>query len=233
MLTTQTSTNLPLDLRVECELVDVKSGQVARRASVFHSVPRRKKVLSLDAHEVVSSLGLVANHARAAKHQSFAARFDDSVRKNGRLIAVADNATIRSQHDLIPASVGKLHSLKPASAGVWKVKRNESTGICKHSVTDGVHGLDVFATSTPNLTIKRNAARKFVCEAGRGFDDVAIASPKLVTVPKSAASVKLLAPEISGAIPEIPVSSKSHVCLVHGDTLGQHAKKDKTFYASR
>ena len=233
MFTTQTSANLPLDLRVEGELVDVKARQVARRASVFHSMPRREKVLSLDPHQVVSPLGFVSQNFGVTKHQAFASRFNNSIGHNRRFIAVADHAAFGSQHDFAAKPIRKLHSVRPFTAGVWKVKRNESTGIGEHSVPHGVHCLDVFAATAPNLTIKRNAARKFVCEAGRGFDDVAIASPKLETVPKSAASVKLLAPEISGAIPEIPVFSKGHVCLVHGDTICQHAKKDKTFYASR
>jgi len=224
MLTTQSSINFPSNLRIEGELVDVKARHVARRSGVFHSVPRREKVLSLDAHEVVSPLGFVANHARATKHQSFAARFNDSIGKLRRFIAESDDATLRGHHDFVAKPIRKLHSIRPFTAGVWKVKRNEAAGICEHSVTHGVHGLDVFATPAPNLTVKRNAARKLTSEAGRSFDNVAIASPKLVAVPKGAASVKLLAPEISGAVPEIPVSSKSHVCLVHGETLTPNAE---------
>lgn len=221
MLTTQTSTNLPLDLRVEGELVDVKARNVARRSGVFHSVPRREKVLSLDTHEVISPFGFVSQNFVVTNHQSFSARFYDSVRNNRRLIAVSDNAALRSQHDLIPVSVGKLHSLKPVSAGVRKIKGDEAAGLGEQPMTNGVHRLDVFATTAPDFTVKRNAARKLTSEAGRSFDDVTIASPELVAVPKSATAIKLFTPEISSAVPEIPVSGKSHVCLVHNQTLNQ------------
>lgn len=231
MLTIQSSINFPSKLRIEGKFVDVEAVCGAWRSGVFHSVPRCKKVLSFDSHQVARPLCFVRLHKGITKHQAFTTITDDCISKDGRFIAVADNTTLRSQHNSIAVSIGILHPLQPVAFDVRIIKRNEAASIGEQSMPHGNHGLDVFATTAPDFAVKRNAARKLVCEAGRSFDDVTVTSPKLVAVPESPASVKLLAPEIPGAVPEIPIPSESHVCFVHSDKLAGLNKNATYFYA--
>lgn len=207
--------NLPSDLRIESEFVKKRVAS----SVVLHSMPRRKKILGFNSHQMSGALGFVSDDLRMTKHQSFAASFDDGVSKLRRFIASNNDATFRGHHDFVPVRVGKVHSFKPSANSVRKIKRHEPASLGEHSVPDCFHGLNIATATAPNLAVKSHSTRKPVGEAGRSFDDVSVASPKVVSVPKRPASVKLFRPEISGAIPEVPVSRQGHVLFVHGASV--------------
>ena len=211
----QCTLNAPSDFGVKGEL----GNKAIASAIVFQSVPRCKKILGFDAHQMVSPLGFISDYFRVTHHQALTASVDDGRGNLTRFFSVGNRAAFGSQNNFVSIIIGKHHALKPISNSIRKVKGNEAAGISEHAMTNCFHGLNITTTSAPNLTIQRNAAGQSIKKASRSLDNVSVASPEVVAIPERAASVVFFRPKPSGAIPEVPVPSQCHCRFVHGKNI--------------
>lgn len=80
--------------------------------------------------------------------------------------------------------------------------------------------LEPFLTG-PNLAIQ-GVMRKSFSEPGRSFNDVAVSSPKLCSIPKSAAAIKLLHHPPAVNVGGRPVCAERHHLFVHAKSYRLH-----------